>query len=98
MTNRLGEFDPAFESRIQFKLFYDALTPEQRKHIWRSLLPVPESGRPWGEDFLQQLGDDYEVNGREIKNMIKTALALAGQLNMSLDKCHLEQVVQLNRN
>lgn len=32
-TNRLGEFDPAFESRIPFKLFYDALTPEQRKYI-----------------------------------------------------------------
>lgn len=96
-TNRLSEFDPAFESRIQFKLFYEALTPLQRAHIWKSLLS-PISDKLWDDDFLLDLGTRYELNGREIKNMIKTSLALADDDGEDLDERHLKIVAQLNNN
>lgn len=58
----------------------------------------PNLAGPGVKISSSSLETTYEVNGREIKNIIKTALALAGQVNMSLDKYHLKQVAQLNRN
>jgi hypothetical protein len=94
-TNRLTEFDPAFESRIHFKLFYDPLTPVQRSKVWRNLLP---SSTQWEDDFLLKLGKKYDMNGREIKNMVKTAIALAEKENMPLDEKHLRAIEAMNEN
>jgi SpoVK/Ycf46/Vps4 family AAA+-type ATPase len=102
-TNRLTTFDQAFESRIQFKLFYDPLTPAQRAKIWKTLLPpriVPQSNPvetlAWDKEALLRLGQNYDINGREIKNMIKTAHALAEAAGQTLDEEHLNTVKLIN--
>jgi hypothetical protein len=99
----LTTFDTAFESRIQFKLFYDPLTPEQRAKIWKTLLPpriVPQSNSvkklACDEEVLLKLGRDYDINGREIKNMIKTAHALAEAAGQTLGEEHLSKVKLIN--
>jgi SpoVK/Ycf46/Vps4 family AAA+-type ATPase len=69
-TNRLTAFDSAFESRIQLKLFYNALTIKQRESIWKSL--VPKSSMATADDQVyNRLARKHDINGREIKNMIK---------------------------
>jgi SpoVK/Ycf46/Vps4 family AAA+-type ATPase len=102
-TNRLTTFDPAFESRIQFKLFYDPLTSEQRAKIWKTLLPPrivphcnPVEKLAWDDEVLMRLGQNYSINGREIKNMIKTALALAEAAGQPLGEEHLNTVKLIN--
>lgn len=39
-TNRVKQFDPAFNSRISVKLFYDDLTEDSRIKIWQQLIQV----------------------------------------------------------
>jgi hypothetical protein len=99
-TNRLTAFDPAFESRIQCKLFYDPLTPTQRTKIWKTLLPRRSSSDnetvEWNEDVLRSLGASHNINGREIKNMIIAALALAEAEGESLEEKHLNEVRTIN--
>jgi SpoVK/Ycf46/Vps4 family AAA+-type ATPase len=99
-TNRLTAFDPAFESRIQCKLFYDPLTPIQRTRIWRTLLPrrLSRDNEPleWDENVLRTLGASHNINGREIKNMIVAALALAEAEGESLGEKHLNHVRAIN--
>lgn len=78
-TNRVSDFDPAFESRIRLKV-YDNLTPQQRTNIWKSFLP-PRKGQDgreeeWDDAVFTLLARE-KVNGREIRNMVANALALA---------------------
>jgi SpoVK/Ycf46/Vps4 family AAA+-type ATPase len=94
-TNRLTAFDSAFESRIQLKLFYNALTIEQRESIWKSL--IPQSSMATADDQVyNRLAKKYEINGREIKNMIKVAMAIATRGNGGLEEKHFEKVAQMN--
>src|SRR5271169_6713999 len=37
-TNRIDDFDPAFDSRIHLKIFYPELTPDRRIEIWKNFL------------------------------------------------------------
>ncbi|KAF2731925.1 P-loop containing nucleoside triphosphate hydrolase protein [Polyplosphaeria fusca] len=106
-TNRIRAFDPAFESRIQLKLSYGALTAAKRANIWRNLLSdikdnVSTSFFQGGEeggknDVMMRLGEKYLVNGREIKNMITTALALAMKEDVPLMERHLETIDNINK-
>lgn len=93
-------FDPAFESRIQLKLFYPRLSAQQRTSIWNNLLPassVEGQDSQLHGDMCLRLGLKYEINGREIKNMIKVATAIANVEDRSVDEELLEIVSELNR-
>lgn len=94
-TNRLQEFDEAFESRIHLRLNYKPLDSVRRTTIWKHLLePLP--GTSWELATLQRLGNTYRLNGRAIKNLIKAALALAEDRDEALSEAHLSTVYQLN--
>lgn len=56
--------------------------------------PVKELA--WDEEVLLKLGRDYDINGREIKNMIKTAHALAEAAEQTLGEEHLSKVKLIN--
>jgi hypothetical protein len=98
-TNRLTAFDPAFESRIQLKLFYSPLIATQRANIWKSLMPKSslDVKAQTSDDFFTKLGNKYDINGREIKNMIKVAIAIAEHENVPVDERHLEKVAAMNQ-
>jgi regulatory protein YycH of two-component signal transduction system YycFG len=50
----------------------------------------------WDEKVLMSLGENHDINGREIKNMIKAALALADAEGEPLDEKHLNMVKAIN--
>ncbi|OAP55270.1 hypothetical protein AYL99_10243 [Fonsecaea erecta] len=72
-TNRIKNIDEAFHSRIHVTVNYPSLSVESRRHIWQSFLGQdrPVSGKDL--DRLAQVA----LNGRQIKNILKTAQMLA---------------------
>ncbi|KAF2161566.1 hypothetical protein M409DRAFT_37534 [Zasmidium cellare ATCC 36951] len=91
-SNRVSCFDDAMKSRIHVPLKYSDLTPESRKTIWRNFLQrervqVDEEGY----ERLAQAG----INGRQIKNVIRTAGSLAQWRGVSVDCGLLEQVIRI---
>ncbi|KFZ20049.1 hypothetical protein V501_00327 [Pseudogymnoascus sp. VKM F-4519 (FW-2642)] len=94
-TNRVDEFDEAFQSRICLTIHYQPLDDVQRTAIWRNLLSRIES-KAWNEDILERLGRSYKINGREINNLIRTAAALAEHEGVALAERHIETVYGLN--
>ncbi|KAF2813036.1 P-loop containing nucleoside triphosphate hydrolase protein [Mytilinidion resinicola] len=78
-TNRVQTIDAAFKSRIHLSLSYPPLPAQARSMLWETfILKGTEQRRPrWlTEKFLGKISKE-EVNGREIKNIIRVAHAFA---------------------
>jgi hypothetical protein len=78
-TNRKRTIDPAFDSRIHFKLHYADLSPESRTTIWKNCLeniPSNLSKSEVKDEDLVQLGK-LKLNGRQIKNTMACAITIA---------------------
>jgi SpoVK/Ycf46/Vps4 family AAA+-type ATPase len=95
-TNRVEEFDPAFKSRIHLSVEYQPLNPVKRACIWRNLLGQIRDCRDWDQATYDRLGQDFEINGREIKNLIKPALAIATYRKEPLTENVLRLVYSIN--
>ncbi|KAI0672077.1 P-loop containing nucleoside triphosphate hydrolase protein [Trametes maxima] len=96
-TNRVRVFDEAFQSRIHVSLRYQDLSPDAKRHIWLAFLKKVNGDLPYGglsKEQLRSLGEK-KVNGRQIKNIVKTAGALAAGKQEPLSFAHLEQVLDL---
>ncbi|KAI1298552.1 P-loop containing nucleoside triphosphate hydrolase protein [Xylaria venustula] len=99
-TNRVNTFDEAFRSRIHVPIRYTELGPHSRLKIWRGLLGRVPGGVDVSEDGMREL-TEYDLNGRQIKNIVKTTESLAAfdgvRLNLALLKsvtdtqCRFEQ-------
>ncbi|KAF8189902.1 P-loop containing nucleoside triphosphate hydrolase protein [Mycena galopus ATCC 62051] len=94
-TNRVNTFDPAFQSRIHMALKYENLDPEARKRLWKDFLSKLNGGAganvsEEGYDALAQ----YDINGRQIKNAVKTAESLASFMEKPLNLEYLETVLK----
>lgn len=90
-TNRVGEFDEAFVSRIHMKLHYPRLDKESTMEIWemniRRIRENMDLGIDVKEDGIREFARKYwksnasttgrQWNGRQIKNAFQTAVALA---------------------
>ncbi|KAH9225318.1 hypothetical protein K456DRAFT_1852521 [Colletotrichum gloeosporioides 23] len=104
-TNRVEAFDPAFESRIHLTINYPALDFDSRLHVWKVFIDrrkldatgalEPRQFRLEEEDFkaLAKL----ELNGREIKNVVKTASLLAVRDGAPLGMKHVRAVLRVRR-
>lgn len=73
-TNLYSTIDAAFRSRVNIHLVFKSLPASSRLVLWKKFL-----SRLPGEDIIAELGDGdleqlakWELNGREIKNAIKT--------------------------
>jgi hypothetical protein len=78
-TNRAETIDSAFRSRIHLSVSYPALSGDALRTLWRSwIIRGCSERRPrWlTEKFLERLAKT-EVNGRDIKNIVSMARALA---------------------
>ncbi|KAG7133290.1 ATPase family AAA domain-containing protein 3B like [Verticillium longisporum] len=71
-SNRVEHFDPAFDSRIHFRVHFDDPSPETRKQIWDSLLSGDQP-----QDMTEELSRKYNINGRRIKNLIRVSVLIA---------------------
>lgn len=89
-TNRVGEFDEAFRSRIHICLYYPKLSQSSTKEIWeKNIARLKTSGIDIDidEDKIRRFIDTHweenksgpsrRWNGRQIKNAFQTAIALA---------------------
>ncbi|KAL7542096.1 hypothetical protein ACHAXR_013216 [Thalassiosira sp. AJA248-18] len=73
-SNRIDSLDPAFQTRITLALRYEPLALEGRAQVWRNLLL--KSGKSLVSLDVNALAETA-LNGREIKNALRLAMALA---------------------
>ena len=95
-TNRISDFDAAFESRIHLTIHYPALDTESRLHIWETFVRIGNSESQLNDRDLKTLAKN-EINGRQIKNIIKTGRLLSKQQNVPLAMEHIEMVLKVKR-
>jgi AAA+ superfamily predicted ATPase len=79
-TNRVKAFDQAFQSRIHLSLHYGELTNAAKEEIWKAFLDQVRTTRRQVDNLTQDELRELSVkdmNGREIKNVVKLAVALA---------------------
>ena len=95
-TNRHDDFDDAFESRIHISIHYDLPDTQQRKIIWRNLFNKWQDPKHFDDEMIGQLAERYETNGRVIKNLFFTALALVGS-GAAVKAEDIERLYKMNR-
>lgn len=81
----MESIDAAFQSRIDLMLPFDPLTREARREVWSNFVKVEvnNGGSSSSSDdrfgiYPEELEElaAMDLNGREIKNLVKTALVL----------------------
>ncbi|KAI0000253.1 P-loop containing nucleoside triphosphate hydrolase protein [Xylariaceae sp. FL0662B] len=88
-THRVGTFDDAFTSRIHVPLRYSNLSEASRRIIWQNFCNRVPGGVDISEEDLDVLAK-HEINGRQIKNIVKAAESLAAFDGVKLDAAQLE--------
>jgi len=102
-TNRLENMDAAFESRIHLTLNFTDLDKTSRKQVWSTFLNRSAQAKDsnvgvgaFSDADLDKLSKE-KLNGRQIKNVLKTAQLLASKYDEGLGMGHLETVLRLRR-
>jgi SpoVK/Ycf46/Vps4 family AAA+-type ATPase len=112
-TNRVQTFDRAFTSRIHVALHYKNLTEEDRERIWCNhfdRLDRDSDGHVYVSASTREFAyksrelRSLRWNGREIRNALQTALALAeddaadsGEDRITISDKHLRSVVKMSK-
>lgn len=76
-TNRIQTFDDAFHSRIHITLNYENHDEVTRERIWRNFAAFVDGGLDDVDDVDFKELAKWELNGRQIKNVIGSSMALA---------------------
>ncbi|OCL02005.1 P-loop containing nucleoside triphosphate hydrolase protein [Glonium stellatum] len=95
-TNRIGSFDTAFKSRIHLAIKYPPLSHSSRRDLWKAFIfrAAPESDLEWvNMGSLERLANK-ELNGRQIKNIVRTAHALAVSQSESMKFSHVNMALR----
>jgi hypothetical protein len=97
-SNAIAAFDDAFQSRIHVPLFYRPLDLSARREVWQNFLGRSEKSSATTQSLLDDTVGmsrlaDAPLNGRQIKNIVRTARSLAAFRGVPLDVPLLEQVV-----
>ncbi|KAF1935029.1 P-loop containing nucleoside triphosphate hydrolase protein [Clathrospora elynae] len=87
-TNRVQTFDPAFQSRIHISLDYPGLSIDSRKTVWKNFLDMSSQEHTISTTQLMQLAR-MDLNGRQIKNILKIARLLASRKEEALSHEHI---------
>jgi hypothetical protein len=82
-SNRIDSLDTAFQTRITLSLPYHDLDVDGRAKIWDNLLF--KSGIEADPIDTKALAV-YPLNGREVKNALRLALALAAEEHIALNQ------------
>ena len=97
-TNRVDNIDAAFQSRIHISMQYNELSTSSRRHVWNNFLTASSNAKKhsFGDDELDKLAS-YKMNGREIKNVLKTAQLLASKKGARLGYEHVKSVLAIEK-
>lgn len=91
-TNRVDNIDLAFQSRIHVHMKYTELAIKSRRQIWENFVSqVPSRFESSELDELAEVA----LNGRQIKNLVKTAQLLALEDQKSLTKEHVDMILSI---
>lgn len=90
-TNRGANFDPAFRSRVTLAIHYKSPTEEGRRTIWANLLRNMKL--ELSQSDIEMLAA-HDVNGREIKNAVNSARALAAHDGTEVTAQHIEDILK----
>ncbi|KAI1738087.1 P-loop containing nucleoside triphosphate hydrolase protein [Xylaria scruposa] len=86
-TNRINSIDEAFQSRIHFSFKYEVLEAQARLSIWRTFVEKVKTTTDvevlLQEEDMNKLAD-LEMNGRQIKNIVGMAQAVAAKSQKAL--------------
>lgn len=93
-TNRVSTFDDAFKSRIHIPIRYTDLSHQSRAEIWRNMCKRVPGGVDIDERGIEVLAE-HELNGRQIKNVIKAAESLAAFEGVKIDLEQMQQVTKI---
>ena len=97
-TNRVSTFDAAFQSRIHLTIDYPKLDFRSKMLVWLTFIRPQGDASKYAshidEEDLRTLAN-MDVNGREIKNIVKTAKLLASQKRVPLAMEHVATVVRV---
>ncbi|KAJ7463469.1 P-loop containing nucleoside triphosphate hydrolase protein [Mycena galericulata] len=97
-TNRVKQFDAAFQSRIHLSLRYSDLARAEKEQLWRAFLQKPRSsGVGMCEISVKQLQtlSRRNLNGREIKNIVNLSVALASENKEDLTYGHVVRTMNV---
>ncbi|KAJ6171780.1 hypothetical protein N7470_000847 [Penicillium chermesinum] len=98
-TNRVETFDDAFQSRIHVALRYGELAAKAKRSIWKMFLERVNAID--GVSTAVFTDGDYDklarhtLNGRQIKNSVRTAQALAVNEGTPLSMDHIKRVLDV---
>lgn len=95
-TNRVENMDQAFQSRIHITIKYPDLTSDSRKHIWQNFLAAMNYATDFGPKDYDELANE-NLNGRQIKNMVKAAQLLAVSKRETLTRKHVNVILAIER-
>ena len=103
-TNRIGTFDQAFQSRVHVTLGLPSLDRTRRTEVWsiflddmayKSVIDTTQL------NTLQTLVHDHwskeNLNGRQIRNAVRTAMLVAEKKREVPGKGHFETVLKIGR-
>ena len=106
-TNRVTAIDIAVQSRVHLAIRYDNLTRAQKLKIFQLFLEQLKPDRIGDKDkiyeYIREYGSDYNLNGRQIRNIVSSALSLArSQANETggddrLTEKHLKKVLNVTK-
>ena len=98
-SNRVGTFDEAFKSRMQLAIRYPKLDETGRFKIWDNFINALQKAEVDME--FEDLSNNVkslarpELNGRQIRNVIKTARQLAAFRKQKFGIQHLESAIEV---
>jgi hypothetical protein len=93
-TNLLSAIDDAFESRIHIHLVFESLSLDSRMKIWKKFFERLPSDKTSTTSYIDISDEDlsqlaaWELNGRQIKNALKTTRTwcLCKGFNVTLER------------
>ncbi|KAL8725064.1 MAG: hypothetical protein Q9166_007595 [cf. Caloplaca sp. 2 TL-2023] len=98
-TNRVETFDDAFQSRIHVALRYGELTTKAKRSVWKMFLDKVAAKDGVETALFKESDYDklarHNLNGRQIKNAVRTAQALAVNEKKALDMGHIAKVLEV---
>ncbi|GKT47250.1 ATPase family AAA domain-containing protein 3 [Colletotrichum spaethianum] len=107
-SNRVGAFDQAFQSRIHITIGMPEFDEALRKEVWKIFIKDLGRNRRDGSpallshDECRALGSEVvtswasqPLNGRQIRNCVRSALALAENKGLKPNASHFNNVIKL---
>lgn len=98
-TNRVETFDAAFVSRIHLSLRFQNLNTKAKRTVWKLFIERVKNQESMQVASISE--QDYndlsrrEVNGRQIKNLVRAAQALAVHEDVPLSMAHIKRVIDV---